>query len=189
MDFIAVDDQVGDGSLGVGAVDGDAESVAATAGGIATGEGIFDVMDVIFEEFDVGAGAGDADAQWSEAMLGSVKVANFEALDSDVTLVVDCENAASGGGREMRGVQDCGFAWIASEGDEAVAGISGCVDANELFVDSTANVDGRAGAGFVYSVLDRAPRSGFSAGIRIISSRGYVEGSVGLAMCSGDAHK
>ncbi len=153
------------GAFCIGAVDGDTESVAAAAGRIATGKSIFDVVDVIFQEFDVGAGTDNADAQRGEAMLGGMKVSNFETLDSDVTLVVNCENAGSGGGREMRGVQNCCFAWIASESDESVARISGGVDAYEFFVDPAANVDGAAGAGFVGGVLDRAPRRGLSAGI------------------------
>src|ERR1700733_6696743 len=124
-------------------------------------------------------------------MLGGMKVSNFETLDSDVTLVVNCENAGSGGGREMRGVENCGFAWIASESDESVVRISGCGDIYELFVDSAANVDGAAGAGTVRRVLDRAPGSDFSAEIGIISGRGYIKGSAGLAeRCGGgDAHE
>src|ERR1700689_2495263 len=38
MHLIAIDDQVGDGGLGVGTVHCDADSVAATAGGVTTGK-------------------------------------------------------------------------------------------------------------------------------------------------------
>src|ERR1700722_6786099 len=191
MDFVAVDDQVGDRSLGVGAVDRDAESVAAAAGRIATGKCILDVMDVVLQEFDVRAGSDNAYAERGEAMLGGAKVANLEALDSDVTLIVDRENAGSGGGCEMRRVENCCLAWVAAEGDEAVARISGGADVYELFVDSAANVDGAASAGVVRGVLDRAPRRSFSARVGIISVCGYIKGSAGLAeRCGdGDAHE
>src|SRR5580693_7171676 len=165
MHFVAVDDQVGDGSFRVGAVDRDAEPVAAAARGVTTGKGIFDVMDVVFEKFDVGAGSGNADAKWSGAMLGGVKVADFEALDSDVTLIVNRENAGPGVGCETSCVQNRRFSVIARDGDVSVGRISGCIDTDELFVNSSANVDGAAGAGFVDGALDRAPRRGFGAGI------------------------
>ena len=98
-------------------------------------------------------------------MLGGVKVANFEALDSDVTLIVNRENAGSGGRCETSCVQNCRLSVIARDGDVSVGRISGCIDTDELFVNSSANVDGTAGAGFVEGVLDRAPRRGFGAGI------------------------
>src|ERR1700760_3932601 len=97
-------------------------------------------------------------------MLGGAKVSNFESLDPDVTLIVNREDAGSGGRREMRRVQDCCFSWIASKDDEAVARISGCIDVYELFVDSCTDVDGVACARFVYGVLDRPPRGSFGAG-------------------------
>ena len=94
-------------------------------------------------------------------MLGGAKVSNFETLDPDVTLIVNREDAGSGGRREMRCVQDCCFSWIASKDDEAVARISGCIDVYELFVDSCTDVDGGACASFVHGVLDRAQKIAF----------------------------
>jgi hypothetical protein len=43
----------------------------------------------------MGAGSHVAYAQWSEPMFGGAEVANFKALDSHVTLIVNREYALS----------------------------------------------------------------------------------------------
>src|ERR1700727_1791823 len=158
MHLIAVDDQVGDWILGVGTVHRDAKSVAASPWGIPTVKNLFDVMYVVLQDFEMRAGSRNADPQRSEPMLGRVKVSNLNTFESDVTLIVNCDNSASAAGSETRRVQNCCFSRIASEGDETVARVSGRVDADQFFVNSSANVDGATRAGFVDSMLDRTPR-------------------------------
>ena len=61
MDFVAVDDQIGDWRLRVGAVDGNAKSIVAVSGSISAVESLLDVMDVVLQQLDVGARSHDAD--------------------------------------------------------------------------------------------------------------------------------
>ena len=89
----------------------------------------------------------------------------------------------------MRCVKDRRFAGIASKSNESIRRVAGCVDAYELFVDSTPHVDGTARPRGVCGVLNGAPRRRLSAGIRIIPGRRHVEGGVWLAKRSGDASK
>src|SRR5437660_6094657 len=72
-----------------------AKPVAASARRIAAFERLLDMMDVVLQQFDMGAGSNDAYAQRSEPMFGSVEVADFKALDSDVALVLDRKDGVS----------------------------------------------------------------------------------------------
>src|SRR6185437_13965725 len=112
VDFVAVDDQIGDWCLCVGTVNGNAKSVVAVSGSIAAVESLLDVMDVVLQQFDVGTRSHNADTQWAEAMNGGAEVTNFEALDSDVTLIVNREDCLSSGRREMGCIKDRRFAGI-----------------------------------------------------------------------------
>ncbi len=89
MNFIAVNDQIGDGSLGIGAVDSNTKPVAAASGSIAAGKILLNMMDIVFEQFYVGAGSNEVYAQWTEPMFGGVEVANFKTLDPYVTPVLN----------------------------------------------------------------------------------------------------
>ena len=188
MHFIAVNDQIGDRGLGISTVYGNAKPVAAASGSVAALKIILDVMDVVFQQFNMGARSHHADAQRSEPMFGGAEVANFKPLDAHVALVVNGDDALSAGGSEMCRVQDCRFAWMASEGNEAVARVAGCVDTHQFFVGSTANVDGTARPCRVCGVLNGAPRRRLRTGIRIIPGRRHVEGGVDLAKRSRDRH-
>ncbi len=53
------------------------------------------MMDVVLQQFYMGAGTHNTDAQWSEPMFGGAVVANFKAFDPNVTLVVNRQYAAS----------------------------------------------------------------------------------------------
>ena len=78
-------------------------------------------MDVILQQFYMGAGPHNAYTQWTEPMFGGAKVANFKALDSHVTLIVNGEYRLSSRRGEMRCVKNRRFARIASESNESVA--------------------------------------------------------------------
>src|SRR4029077_1041292 len=158
MHLIAVNDQVSDRSLGVGTVYGNAKPVAAPSRGIAAVKSLLNVMDVIFQQFYMGAGSRNAYAQRCEPMFGGAEVANFKALDSHVTLVMNGENGASAGGSEMPSVQGRRLARIASESKVPIARVARCVDAHELFVDSSSHVDRTASTCCVCGMLNRAPR-------------------------------
>jgi hypothetical protein len=148
------------------------------------------MMDVILQQFYMGAGPDNADAQRDKPMFGSAVVANFEGFDSDVTLVVNRKYAASLRGSQVRRLQNRRFAWIASKSDESIGRVAGYVDAQQLFVDSTPNVDGSARPRSVSGVLNGAPRRGLRTGIRIIiPARRHIKGGVRLAKRSGHAPK
>ena len=61
-------------------------------------------------------------------MFSSVEIANFKAFDSHIALVVNVDNAASAGGREVRCIQYRRLSWKASKGDVAITRVSGCGD-------------------------------------------------------------
>src|SRR5689334_10139190 len=129
MHLIAIDDQVRDWSLSIGAIHRNSKSVAATSGSIAARKSLLNVMDVVFQKFYKGARSAHVDAQRREPMFSRMEVANFETLDSYVTLVVNGQNALSGSRSEMRGVQDRSLAGIAFNGNETFARVSRYVDA------------------------------------------------------------
>ena len=91
MHLIAVNDQVSDRGLGVGTVHSNAKPVAAASRSIAAVKSLLNMMDVVLQQFYMGAGSHNAYTQWSEPMFGGAEVTNFKALDSDVTLVVNRE--------------------------------------------------------------------------------------------------
>src|SRR2546430_17426509 len=111
MHLIAVNDQVSDGSLGVGTVYSNAKPVAASSRKIAAVESLLNVMDVVLQEFYMGAGSHDAYTQWGEAMLSGAEVANFETLDPYVTLVVNSKYTLSSRRGEVRCIEDRRVAW------------------------------------------------------------------------------
>ena len=104
VDHVAVNYQLTDGSGGVGAVYGDAEPVTASPWSITALKILFNVMDVVMEQFYMRAGAHNADPQGSEPMFRGAVVANFKSLDSHVTLVVNGKHTASSLGNQMHGV-------------------------------------------------------------------------------------
>src|SRR5258708_26554346 len=158
MHLIAVNDQVSDGSLGVGTVYRNAKPVAAASRCITAWKIVLDVMNVILQKFYMGAGSGTAVAKRGEPMFGGAEVANFKAFDSHVTLVMNGENAASAGGSEMPCVQGRRLARIASESNVPIARVARCVDAHEFFVDSSSHVYSTARTRGVCGMLNRAPR-------------------------------
>src|ERR1022692_362432 len=189
MHLIPVNHQFADGSLSVGTVHSNAKSVGTMSRTITSVKSLLNMMDVVLQQFNMGAGPHYAYAQWSEPMFGGAVVANFKAFDSHVTLVVNSEHTASALGNDMLCVQDRRLAWVALESNESIRRIARCVDAHEFFVGSTPNVDGTARPRGVCRVLNGAPRRCLSAGIRIIPGRRHVEGGVWLAKRSGDASK
>jgi len=95
MHFVAVDDQVSDRRFGVGTVYGNAKAVAALSGSIAAFKIVLNVMDVVLQKLDMGAGTDYVDAQRGEAMFGGTEVANLKALDPHITFVLNREYAGS----------------------------------------------------------------------------------------------
>ena len=85
-------------------------------------------------------------------------------------------------------VQDRRFVRIAFERNESVTRVAGYVDADKLFIDSTAHVDGAARARGVSGMLNGTPGRSLGTGVRIIPSCRNVEGDVGLAKGKGNAH-
>src|SRR4029077_6360480 len=137
----------------------------------------------------MGAGPHNTYAQWSQPMFGSAEVADFKALDPDVTLVMNGQYAASAIRSEMLCVEDRCLAGIASKSNISISRVAGCRDAYEFFVDSTPHIDGTARTHGVCGMLNGAPRCRLGAGIRISPGRRHVEGGVGLAEGLGDAYK
>ena len=95
MHLIAVNNQFTDRSLGVGTVNGNAKPVAASSRSITPVKSLLNMMDVVLQQFYMGAGPHNTDAQWSQPMLGGAEVADFKTLDPYVTLVLNRKNAAS----------------------------------------------------------------------------------------------
>src|SRR6185437_6807824 len=93
MNFVAINDQIGDGSFGISAINGNAKSVAAAPGSIAALERLFNVMNIIFQQFDMRTRTDDVDAHRTKPMFRGVEVADLQPLDSHITLVLDGENA------------------------------------------------------------------------------------------------
>src|SRR5450755_3666007 len=187
MHLIAINDQVSDGSLGIGTVYSNAKRVGTMSRSITAVISLFNVMDVILQQFYVRASATYVYAQRGKPLVGGTVVADFKTLDSHVTLVVNRKYAASRRWSEVRGLQDRRLAWIASKSNEPIGRVAGCVDADQFFVDFTPNVDGTASPRSVCGMLNGAPRRRLSAGIRIISGRRDVERGVWLAKRRGDA--
>src|SRR5579863_3782671 len=104
-------------------------------------------------------------------MLGGVVVANFKAFDSNVTLVMNGQYAASAIRNNVLCVEDGRLAGIASKSNISVSRIAGCLDAHKLFVDSTSHIDGTTRTRSVCGMLNGAPRCRLSAGVRIIPGR------------------
>src|ERR1017187_4934967 len=189
MHLIAVNNQFTDRSLGVGTVYRNAKPVAASSRSITPIKSLLNMMDVVLQQFYMGADPHNTYAQWSQPMFGCAVVANFKAFDSDVTLVMNGQYGASAIRSKMFCVEDGRLAGIASKNNVSISRVAGCLDAYELFVDSTPHVDGTARARGVCGMLNGAPRRHLGAGIRIISSRRHVEGGVGLVKSAGDARK
>src|SRR5664279_123477 len=106
MHLIAVDDQVSDRRLGVGTVNRNAKPVAALSRSITPLKSLLNMMNIVLQQFYVGAGPDNIDTQRGEPMFSGAVVANFKTLDSHVTLVVNRKYAASVIGSEMFRLQD-----------------------------------------------------------------------------------
>src|SRR5581483_5845593 len=134
------------------------------------------------------AGPGNVYTQWRKPMLDSAEVPNFESLNPHITLVVNGHYALSVSGSEMRSVEDRRLSWIASESDISITRVTGRMDIYQFLVDSSAHINGASRTRGICGMLNGAPRCGFGAGISIVPTRRHVEGRVGLAKSSGDAH-
>src|SRR5579872_702930 len=189
MHLVAVNHQLTDRNLGVGTVYGNAKRVAASSRSITAAEILFNMMNIVFQQFYMGAGPHYADAQWSEPVLGGTVVPNFNAFDSHVTPVVNGEYAASAIGSNMLCIQHRCLSGIASESNEAISRVAGCLNAHQFLVDSTPHIDRTTRARCVSGMLNGAPRCRLGAGIRIIPGRRYVEGGTRLARGPADAHQ
>src|ERR1700730_785590 len=115
----------------------------------------------------MGAGPHHAYAQWSQPMFGGAEVSNFKALDSNVTLVMNGQYAASAIRNNMLRVEDGCLAGIASKSNVSISRVARCLDAHKLFVDSTPHIDGTTRPHGVCGMLNGAPRRRLGAGIRI----------------------
>ena len=102
------------------------------------------MMNVVLQQFDMGAGTHNAYAQRNQSMFGGPVVANFKALDPYVTFVLNREYALPFGGHEMSCVQNCRLTCIASKSNKPIRRVAGCRDAHQFFVDSASHVDGTA---------------------------------------------
>ena len=91
MYLIAVNDQVGDGGLGVGAIYSNTKPITTTPGSVTAFKSLLDVMDIILQQLNMGAGADHTNAQAGEPMLSSVEVANFQTFNPQIILIVNGE--------------------------------------------------------------------------------------------------
>src|SRR5258707_1303772 len=120
MDFVSINDQVSDWGLGISAINGDAKSVVAVSRCIAAVKSLLNVMDVVLQQFYMGAGSHDAYTQWAEPMCGGAEGANFKSLDSHVALVVNREYCLSSSRREMCCIKNGRFPRRASKRNESI---------------------------------------------------------------------
>src|ERR1019366_3892421 len=142
MHLIAVNDQISNRHLGIGTVYSNAKRVGTVSRGITAVKILLNVMNIVFQQFYMGAGPIHVDTQRGQPMFGGAEVANLKTLDSHITLVVNAKDAVSVIGSEMLRLQDRRFARIASKSNETIGRVAGCVDVHQFFVDSTPNVDG-----------------------------------------------
>src|SRR5277367_629681 len=112
MYFIAVNNQFADGGVGIGTIDSNAKPVGAVSRSITPIKCLLNMMDVVLQQFYMGAGAHNTDAQRSEPAVGGAVVANFKAFDPDVTLVMNSHYGASAIGNKMLRVEHGGLAGI-----------------------------------------------------------------------------
>src|ERR1700722_9891398 len=122
-------------------------------------------------------------------MFSGAVVANFEAFNPNVTLVVNRQYRASTIGNKTLCVEDGPLSGIASKSNVSIRRVAGCVDGYALFVDSTSHVDGTTRTHSICGMLNGAPRCRLCAGIRIIPGLRHVEGGVGLPKGPGHAHR
>src|SRR2546427_11938555 len=100
------------------------------------------------------SGSRNAYTEWRELMFSCAEVANFKALDSHVTLIVDGKHALPSRGRKMPGVKDCCFAGIASESDESVARVAAHVDTDQFFINAPFHVHDAARTRSIRAMLN-----------------------------------
>src|SRR6478672_9109319 len=116
--LIAIDDQVGNGSLGIGAIYRDTKSVTTTAGSVTAFKSLLDVVDVIVQQLNMGAGTDHTNAERAEPMLCSVEVANLQTFNSHIILIVNGEHALPTCGGEMSCIEDRRFTWVIFESNK-----------------------------------------------------------------------
>src|ERR1700733_13916439 len=114
MHFVAVYHQLTNRSFGVGTVYGNAKSIGAVSRSITPIKRLLNMVDIVLQQFNMGAGAHNTDAQRSEPAFGGVVVSNFKAFDPDVTLIMNRQDATSALRNQMLCVEDCRLAGIAS---------------------------------------------------------------------------
>src|SRR6202035_5600597 len=105
MHFISVDDQFSDRSLGVGTINGNAKAVGTMAGTVAALKSLLNMMDVIFQQLDMGTGPHNTNAQWSQPMLSCPEITNFKTLDPYIASVMNRQYGTSARGDEMLRVE------------------------------------------------------------------------------------
>src|SRR5271156_837415 len=127
MHLITVNHQVTDGRFGVGTVYRNAKRVGATTRSIPSIERLFNVMDVVLQQFYMRPRAHNADAQWSKPAVRGAVVTNFKAFDPDVTLVMNREYGASAIWNKMPGVKDGRLAGVAAKGNVSIGRVAGCL--------------------------------------------------------------
>ena len=137
MHFIAVYDQFTDRSLRVGTVYSNAKPVGTVSRSITPVKGLLNMMNVVLQQFYMGAGTHNTDAQRSEPAFSGAVVANFKALDPNVTLVMNRQYAASAIRNQMLCIEDGRLARIASKSNVSIRCVARCLDGEALFVDST----------------------------------------------------
>src|ERR1700688_4040157 len=127
MHLITVNHQFADRSFGVGTVYSNAKPVAASSWSITTIKVLLDVMDVVLQQFYMGAGSQNTYAQGSQPMFGGTEVTNFKAFDSDVTLVMNGQHAASAIRSKMLCVENGRLAGKASKSNVSIGRVAGCL--------------------------------------------------------------
>lgn len=158
MHFVAVYEQLTDRGLCVGTVDSNAKPVGAVSGSITPVKRLLNMMDVVLQQVYMGTSAHNTDAQWSELMFGGAVVADLEAFDPNVALVVNSQYGAPAIGSKMLCVEDGCLAGIASNRNVPISRVAGCLDAYAFLVDSTPDIDRTARAHGICGMLNGAPR-------------------------------
>src|SRR5580700_6160524 len=132
MHFIAVNHQFTDRSPGVCTVHSYTKPVRAVPRSITPIKRLLNMMDVVLQQFYMGAGTHNTDAQRSEPAFGGAVVANFKALDPNVTLVMNRQYAASAIRNQMLCIEDGRLARIASKSNVSIRCVARCLDGEAL---------------------------------------------------------
>jgi len=171
VNFVAVDNKVGDGRFGIRAVHGDAKPVATPSWSVPSRKRLLDMVDVVLHQLNVAACAVHTDAHGSASAIICTIISDFEALNSYVAFVLDEEQRAAPFGSEAATIQNGCLAGITPESHISIVRAAGHVDGDPLCVRSSAHIDRTAGGSRIGGMLNRSPGRLHAAWVRVVARR------------------